>query len=146
MGVWGRFVAAGGQRRVTCEQVWYGCLVQVRDADAGRPGCERASKENSTCTVGKNRTDRRFQFGSFGRRVACAGGCVGAKPASNRASERVGLRVLLGLLLYYRESSKSCPSGVGFWLWVGFEFWIWIWMWKHVRMRCSVGGPTAPVC
>lgn len=39
---------------------------------------------------------------------------MGAKPASNRASERVGLRVLLVLLLYYRASRKSCPFGVGF--------------------------------
>lgn len=38
----------------------------------------------------------------------------GCKPASKRASERVGLRVLLVLLLYYREGRKSCPSGVGF--------------------------------
>lgn len=76
---------------------------------ANRAVNERASSEKGTCTIDKNRTDRRFLLGSFGRRVAWVGGClvrgcvdawvrgcVGARPAR---SERVRLRVLAGVII-----------------------------------------------
>lgn len=106
---------------------------------------------NSTCTVDKNRTDRRFLLGSFGRRVACwvdawMRGCVGA---NQRASERVGLRVLSVLLLYPRaRQEKGCSSGSGFLLWVGFEFsgsgsvrCCSVWWWEgQLRLSADVDG------
>lgn len=46
MGVWGRFVAAGGQRRVTCEQVWYGVWYRYgMQVQAGQAVSEQAGKQ-----------------------------------------------------------------------------------------------------
>lgn len=58
--------------------------------------------------------------------------------AGQRTSEQAsgsGLRVLLVLLLYYREGQKTLSSGVGFRSGLGLNQ---IWIWTYVRMYSTV--------
>lgn len=105
---------------MTWEQAWsgvwyryrYGTQVQARQA-------VRASKQETVLVQWiKTEPIGVPLLGSFGRRVACVGGCAGCR---RRAGERVGLRVLLELLLYIAGAAgDAVVRGGVIWPWVGF--------------------------
>jgi hypothetical protein len=66
-----------------------------------RPAVDEQAGKRAPWTIqyiDKNRNGSASSLGSFGRRVACAAGCVGSsQPAGKRASERVRLGGLDGI-------------------------------------------------
>lgn len=108
---------------------------------------------NSTCTVDKNRTDRRFPARQLRQACCVLGGCVGAwVQTSEQASKRAGrVACAVGVIIISPgEQEKGCSSGSGLLLWVGFEFsgsgsvrCCSVWWWEgQLRLSADVDGTS----